>query len=202
MKICLRMRETANMCSGRCTMKKLFSLILTIILSLSLTSFAFADNTDTISNWNIRISVPEGKTAVLKGSEYYIFGQHEGSIPYVMLRTYRYNNAEEFITDFTEYMRQQYSDLRVISAAEQKTIGNKRCWEIDFGYTVSGYEVKDRRVIITAGETTYMFASKEIESNGMLIGSMLDDVVADCELLGPDTAMVENESPEAPWDLM
>ena len=107
-------------------MKKLFSLILTIILSLSLTSFAFADNTDTISNWNIRISVPEGKTAVLKGSEYYIFGQHEGSIPYVMLRTYRYNNAEEFITDFTEYMRQQYSDLRVISAAEQKTIGNKR----------------------------------------------------------------------------
>ena len=171
-------------------MKKLFSLILTIILSLSLTSFAFADNTDTISNWNIRITVPEGKTAVLKGSEYYIFGQHEGSIPYVMLRTYRYNNAEEFITDFTEYMRQQYSDLRVISAAEQKTIGNKRCWEIDFGYTVSGYEVKDRRVIITAGETTYMFASKEIESNGMLIGSMLDDVVADCELLGPDTDSV------------
>ena len=87
-------------------------------------------------------------------------------------------------------MRQQYSDLRVISAAEQKTIGNKRCWEIDFGYTVSGYEVKDRRVIITTGETTYMFASKEIESNGMLIGSMLDDVVADCELLGPDTDSV------------
>ena len=171
-------------------MKKQLSLILTIILILSLTPVALADNTDTISNWDIRISVPEGKTAVLKGSEYYIYGQHEGSIPYVMLRVYRYDNAEKFITDFTEYMRQQYSDLRVISAAEQKTIGNKRCWEIDFGYTVSGYEVKDRRVIITTGETTYMFASKEIESNGMLIGSMLDDVVADCELLGPDTDSV------------
>ena len=171
-------------------MKKQLSLILTIILILSLTPIALADNTDTISNWNIRISIPEGKTAVLKGSEYYIYGQHEGSIPYVMLRTYRYDSAEKFIADFTQYMQQQYSDLRVTSAAEQKTIGNKRCNEIDYGYTVSGYEVKDRRVIITAGETTYMFASKEIESNGMVIGSMLDDVVADCELLGPDAGSI------------
>ena len=171
-------------------MKKQFSLVLTIILILSLTPVALADNTDTISNWNIRISVPEGKTAVLKGSEYYIYGQHEGSIPYVMLRTYRYDSAEKFITDFTQYMQQQYTDLRVTAPAEQKTIGNKRCYEIDYGYTVSGYEVKDRRVIITAGETTYMFASKEIESNGMVIGSMLDDVVADCELLGPEAESV------------
>ena len=160
-------------------MKKLFSLVLAIVLSLSFASPGFADDTDTISNWNIRISVPEGKTGVLKGSEYYIYGQHEGSIPYVMLRVYRYDNAEKFITDFTQYMQQQYSDLRVTSSAEQKTIGNKRCYEIDYGYTVSGYEVKDRRVIITADETTYMFASKEIESKGMIVGSMLDDVVAD-----------------------
>ena len=171
-------------------MKKLFSLVLAIVLSLSFASPGFADNTDTISNWNIRISVPEGKTAVLKGSEYYIYGQHEGSIPYVMLRTYRYDSAEKFITDFTQYMQQQYSDLRVTAPAEQKTIGNKRCYEIDYGYTVSGYEVKDRRVIITAGETTYMFASKEIESKGMIVGSMLDDVVADCELLGPEAESV------------
>ena len=78
-------------------MKKQLSLILTIILILSLTPIALADNTDTISNWNIRISVPEGKTAVLKGSEYYIYGQHEGSIPYVMLRTYRYDSAEKWL---------------------------------------------------------------------------------------------------------
>ena len=51
-------------------MKKQFSLVLTIILILSLTPIALADNTDTISDWNIRISVPEGRTAVLKGSEY------------------------------------------------------------------------------------------------------------------------------------
>ena len=56
-------------------MKKQFSLILTIILILSLTPIALADNTDTILDWNIRISVPEGKTAVMKGREYDTYGQ-------------------------------------------------------------------------------------------------------------------------------
>ena len=135
-------------------MKKQLSLILTIILILSLTPVALADNTDTISNWDIRISVPEGKTAVLKGSEYYIYGQHEGSIPYVMLRTYRYDSAEKFITDFTQYMQQQYTDLRVTAPAEQKTIGNKRCYEIDYGYTVSGYEVKDICLLLRKSSRT------------------------------------------------
>ena len=32
---------------------------------------------------------------------HYINGQYEGSIPYVMRRTNRYDNEEEFITDFT-----------------------------------------------------------------------------------------------------
>ena len=173
-------------------MKKLLSVILVFVLVLSITPSSFA-NTDTLADWNIRITVPDGKTAVLKGSEYYIYGQQEGSIPYVMLRPYRYDDPEEFITDFTEYMRGQYSDLTVTSPATRKTIGNKRCWEIDYGYTVSGYDVRDRRMVFTVDGLTYMFASKEIVSNGMTIGSMLDDVVADCELLGPgaESVMVE-----------
>lgn len=175
-------------------MKKLLSVILVFVLVLSITPSSFA-NTDTLADWNIRITVPDGKTAVLKGSEYYIYGQQEGSIPYVMLRPYRYDDPEEFITDFTEYMRGQYSDLTVTSPATRKTIGNKRCWEIDYGYTVSGYDVRDRRMVFTVDGLTYMFASKEIVSNGMTIGSMLDDVVADCELLGPgaESVMVEGE---------
>ncbi|MBP5222895.1 MAG: hypothetical protein J6Z35_07020, partial [Lachnospiraceae bacterium] len=138
-------------------MKKLFSMILSAVLILSLAPLCFAANTDTLVDWNIRITVPEGKTAVLVNNEYYIYGQHEGSIPYVMLRTYNYDNEEEFIADFTQFMRGRYSDLRVTAKAAQKTIGNKRCWEIDYGYTVSGYDVRDRRVVITAGDTTYMF---------------------------------------------
>ena len=165
-------------------MKKQLSVVLVFVLILSLAPLCHAD-TDTLADWNIRITVPDGKTAVLKGSEYYIYGQQEGSIPYVMLRPYRYDDPEEFIADFTEYMQGQYADLTVTSPAVQKIIGNKRCREIDYTYTVSGYDVRDRRVVFTADGLTYMFASKEIESNGMTVGSMLDDVVADCELLGP-----------------
>ena len=176
-------------------MKKQLSIVLIFVLILSMTPLCYAKNTDTLADWNIRITVPDGKTALLKGSEYYIFGQQEGSIPYVMLRPYRYDDPEEFITDFTEYMQGQYTDLTVTSPATRKTIGNKRCWEIDYGYTVSGYDVRDRRVVITVDGLTYMFASKEIESNGMTIGSMLDDVVADCEFLGPgaDSVLVDSE---------
>ena len=171
-------------------MKKLYSVILVMVLILSLAPVCLAVNTDTLTDWNIRITVPEGKTAVLKGSEYYIYGQHEGSIPYVMLRPYRYDDPEKFIADFTEFMQGQYSDLAVTSPAVQKTIGNKRCYEVDYTYKVSGYDVRDRRLVITVDGLTYMCASKEIESNGMTIGSMLDDVVADCELLGPGAASV------------
>lgn len=167
-------------------MKKTISVILCMILILSVAPSSFAGGTDTLADWNIRITVPEGKTAVLEGKEYYIYAQQEGYIPYVMLRTYHCDDAEAFIAEFTAYMQRQYADLKVVSEAEQKTIGDKRCFEIDYAYTVKGYDVRDRRVVMTAGDTTYMFASKEIESNGMTVGSMLDDVVADCELLGPD----------------
>ena len=176
-------------------MKKLLSVVLILVLILSVTPLCYAKNTDTLADWNVKITVPDGKTAVLQGSEYYIFGQQEGSIPYVMLRPYRYDDPEKFITDFTEYMQGKYTDLTVTSPATRKTIGNKRCWEIDYGYTVRGYDVRDRRVVITVDGLTYMFASKEIESNGMTIGSMLNDVVADCEFLGPgaDSILVDSE---------
>ena len=159
-------------------MKKLLSVVLILVLILSVTPLCYAKNTDTLADWNIRITVPDGKTAVLKGSEYYIYGQHEGSIPYVMLRPYRYDDPGKFIMDFTEYMQGQYADFTVTSPATRKTIGNKRCWEIDYGYTVSGYAVTDRRIVVKVGELVYMFASKEIGELGMTIGGMLDDVVA------------------------
>ena len=143
-------------------------------------------NSDTLANWNVRIDVPEGTKAVLKGSEYYIYAGEENSIPYVMLRTYPYDDAETLLNDFTGYMRKQYPDLKVTADAAGKTIGDKQCFEIDYSYQVSGYEVRDRRIALTAGGTSYMFASKEIEEIGMTIGSMLDDIVANCVLLAEE----------------
>ena len=163
-----------------------FSLIVCILLSSA--CFAGEENTDTLTNWNLRIAVPEGTTAVLKGNEYYIYAQHEDSIPYVMVRTYAYDDVLEFVDDFTEYMKEQYPDLTVTSDVARKTIGDKKCFEIDYTYTVSGYEVRDRRIVMVVDGITYLFASKEIEEAGMTIGNMLDDVVANCSFLSDEDA--------------
>ena len=135
------------------------------------------------SDWNVRIAVPEGTTAVLKGSEYYIYAGEENSIPYVMLTTYPYDDALTLLNDFTGFMRQQNPDLEVTADAAGKTFGDKQCFEIDYSYQVSGYEIRDRRIALIAGGTAYLFASKEIAEIGMTIGSMLDDIVANCVFL-------------------
>lgn len=167
-------------------MKKLLTtlcLILVFSLALSPLSYAAGDNTDTLADWNIKIAVPDNTTAVLKGSEYYIYAQRVGSIPYVKLTVARYDSLEDYVSGLTPYMQRQYSDLKVTAEAEKKTVGDKSCYEIDYSYKVSGYDVKDRRIIFTVDGLTYMFTSKEVESLGMMIGTMLEDVVAECEIL-------------------
>ncbi len=168
--------------------KKLIALCLILALVLALNPLAHAENTDTLADWDIRVTVPDGKTAVLKGGEYYIYAQDEGAIPYVMLRAYRYDSAESFLQDFTDYMRGQYDDLRVAQEPAAVTIGDKSGLELVYSYKVSGYDVKDRRVAIKNGERVYMFASKEVASLGKTVGTMLDDVVAGCVFLSAPAA--------------
>lgn len=168
-------------------MKKIItSICLVLVLSILLSTACFADesNYDTLADWNLEVHVPDGTTAVLKGNCYYIYAQHEGYIPYVMITTSRYDSGDKFISDFTASMLKQYPDLKVVSEAEEKTIGDKQCTEIDYTYGLSGYEVKDRRIIIVYDGLTYMFASKEIEARGETVGGLLEQVVAECEFLG------------------
>ena len=171
-----------------------FCLILLLCLMPASVSFAAEENYDTLANWNLRIHVPDGTVAVLEGSEYYIYAQRAGEIPYVMVRTYRYDDAIALIDDFTAYMQKQYADLTVTADATKKTIGDKSCYEIDYSYTVSGYDVRDRRIVIVADGMAYMFASKEIDSLDRTIGSMLDDVVANCTFLSGTEDNAEPES--------
>lgn len=161
-------------------------LLLVFTLLLSPCCLAAGENTDTLADWNLRVAVPDGAEAVLKGSEYYLYAQRSGYIPYVMITTFRIWPEEELISQFTAYMREHYPDLQVVSPAEQKQVGGKSCYEIDYSYRISGYEVLDRRIVMTVNGLSYMFASKEIESRGMTVGTMLEDVVAGCVFLSED----------------
>ena len=165
--------------------KKLAALGLMLVFLLALAPMGYAEeNYDTLADWDIRIHVPDGKTAVLKGGEYYIYAQDTGAIPYVMLRAYRDDSAETFLAVFTDYMRGQYADLSVAQEPTPVTVGDKSGLEIVYGYTVSGYDVRDRRIAIQNGERVYLFTSKEVGSLGKTVGSMLEDVIADCAFLG------------------
>ena len=168
------------------SMKRFLSVLcflLMLCMLFSTVCFAEGENVDTLANWNIRIAVPEGTTAALKGSEYYIYAQEDGSIPYVMVRTYHYDDAVAFLDEFTEYMQGQYPDLEVTADIARKTIGDRKGFEIDYSYLVSGYQVRDRRIVFIVDGLAYMFASKEIDELDMTIGTMLEDVIANCEFL-------------------
>ena len=167
-------------------MKKLCSalcLVLLFTLLLSPASLAAWDNTDTLVNWDIRIAVPDGATAVLENSSYYIYADEEGYLPYVMLTTYTRDSARDFLDEFTDYMRTQYADFRTTSPVTAKTVGDKACWEVDYTYSISGYEARDRRIVTANNGRVYLFCSKEIEELGMTVGTMLEDVVANCVFL-------------------
>ena len=166
-------------------MKKVFSffLILCIFFSLSPAVLSEGENRDTPAGWNVRIPVPEGAIPVLQGSEYYLYAQQEGSIPYVMLKTYRADDAAAFLDAFTAFMKEQYPDLQILSGAHSVSYGGKNGLEIDYSYQVSGFEVCDRRIVLVTDGVAYLFTSKEISELGMTVGSMLEDVVASCELI-------------------
>ena len=159
--------------------------VLMIALALPTLCLAAEVDYDTLADWDIRIAVPEGIVAVLDGGDdcYYLYADEDGSIPYVLVTVYNYDDLEEFIDDFTDYMRSGYDDLEVTAEAEPATVGDKEGVEIDYGYTVSGYEVVDRRIVIPAGGRMYMFASKEVPELDLSVGGLLEDTVADSVFL-------------------
>ena len=96
-------------------MKKTLRLALCLILVCAMLapSLCFAEeNYDTLADWDLKVKVPEGTTAVLKGSTYYIYAQHAGYIPYVMITAMPYESEEKFIEDFTASMQKRTSPTR------------------------------------------------------------------------------------------
>ena len=141
-------------------MKRL-SVLLSFILIFSLVlcpSASAQDNFDTLADWEIRVAVPdEAAAAVLQGNSYYIYAQQEGYIPYVMLMaTSRFASEEEFIDYLNEAMASQYRSqgFQIASPAELRTVGSKLCYEVDYTYTISGYDAVDRRIFMTVGDLT------------------------------------------------
>ena len=105
----------------------------------------------------------------------YIYTQETDCIPYVIVGYYDMV-AEDFASQFTQYMTESYEDLQVMSPEAAVTVGDREYTYIQYSYSVSGYTVRDSRLFLPENGRTYMFGAKEIPELSLYVGSNLEKV--------------------------
>lgn len=105
----------------------------------------------------------------------YIYTQETDCIPYVIVGYYDMV-AEDFASQFTQYMTESYEDLQVMSPEAAVTVGDREYTYIQYSYSVSGYTMRDSRLFLPENGRTYMFGAKEIPELSLYVGSNLEEV--------------------------
>ena len=138
-------------------------------------STAASNSSDVIALDDLGISViPSEYVAIQQEDGFvYIYNQEKDCIPYVIVGYYDMA-ADDFASQFTQYMRESYEDLQVTSPEAAVTLGNREYTYIQYSYSVSGYAVRDSRLFFTENGRTYMFGAKEIPELSLYVGSNLE----------------------------
>lgn len=105
----------------------------------------------------------------------YIYTQETDCIPYVIVGYYDMV-AEDFASQFIQYMTESYENLQVMSPEAAVTVGDREYTYIQYSYSVSGYTVRDSRLFLPENGRTYMFGAKEIPELSLYVGSNLEEV--------------------------
>ena len=122
----------------------------------------------------------------------YIYNQEKDCIPYVIVGYYDMA-ADDFASQFTQYMRESYEDLQVTSPEAAVTLGNREYTYIQYSYSVSGYAVRDSRLFFPENGRTYMFGAKEIPELSLYVGSNLEETAGSfAYLAGGDSDYVKH----------
>lgn len=140
---------------------------------------------DNLVSWGIKVEVPEGSTSALKGSDYYIYPQKAGNMPYIILSSFKLNTDEKgFLDEFTTYMKGNYGDLQVVEGPTQVKIGDKDCWKIVYAYDIQGYAAKDTRVVTMKNGRQYLFGTKDIDELSISVGGLFEQVIEAADIYG------------------
>ena len=140
---------------------------------------------DNLVSWGIKVEVPNGSTAVLKGSDYYIYPEHVGSLPYIILSSFKLDADEQgFLDEFTAYMKGNHSDLQVVEGPTQVKIGDKDCWKIVYAYDIQGYAATDTRVVTMKNGRQYLFGTKDIDELSISVGDLFEQVIEAADIYG------------------
>ncbi len=94
-------------------------------------------------------------------------------IPYIIIGKYpKYNNESKFLTEFTNYMKKEYTDLQITIDLLSGTIGNRTVYGIAYNYTSSGHLIVDNRYALLINNKVYMVGTKEENTNSNEINSV------------------------------
>ena len=131
---------------------------------------------DTVALDDLGISItPSDYVSIRQEDDFvYIYTRETGCIPYVIVGCYD-STADDFASQFTQYMAQQYADLQVAAPETTVTLGERDYAYVQYSYAVSGYTVRDSRLFAAVNGKTYMFGAKEIPELSLYTGSNLEE---------------------------
>ena len=127
-----------------------------------------------LDDLGISIAVTEYQKISQTDGFVYIYTQEPDSIPYVILGKYEME-AEDFASQFTDYMQGEYSDLQIAEEESKVKLGERTFSKIQYSYGVSGYQVEDTRLFYAENGRTWMLGAKEIPELDMDTGDTLEE---------------------------
>ena len=99
-------------------------------------------------------------------------------IPYVILGRYeKYNNSVQFLNNFTDYMRKNYTDLKLTIDLVSGNIGDKLVYGVAYNYTSNGHLIVDNRYATVINNMVYMIGSKEENTNSTEVNNLVEQII-------------------------
>lgn len=100
------------------------------------------------------------------------------TIPYVIIGRYdKFNNGVQFLNSFTDYLRKEYSDLKITIDLLSGVIGNRTVYGIAYNYTSNGHLIVDNRYAFVINNRVYMVGTKEENTNSNEINNVASHIL-------------------------
>ncbi len=131
----------------------------------------------------ISFEIPNGYK-VTKDSDGYIYvgkniEKNRTPIPYIIIGRYdNFSNEVQFLNSFTNYMRNQYSDLTITIDLVSGIIGNRTVYGLAYNYNVNNHLIVDNRYAVAINNKIYMVGSKEENTNSKEINDVVEHILS------------------------
>ncbi len=132
---------------------------------------------------DISFEVPSNYKVTTDKEGYIYVGKNIDSkgalIPYIIIGRYdKYNNGVQFLNNFTDYMRKQYSDLKITIDLLSGVIGNRTVYGLAYNYNVNNHLIVDNRYAVVINNKVYMVGSKEENTNTTEINNVVEHILS------------------------